>query len=180
MNDILATIEDFLLQYLPPEILGIGLMAFIGLLIGISIACYEGLKTKFSQYKVKVGDKEIKFDKRYLASGILAIVITFVTVFLVTDSGQMDGTESFTMAITIGFTEGMVTIRALNKRIDLFIARSAEKCGASKEQAQAIADAVEVIDTTESAEQKAALFTEVQIPEDRVDTPIADMKFKTL
>lgn len=189
MNDILATVEDFLLQFLPPEILGISLMAFIGLVIGIFIACYEGLGTKFKQYKVKIGDKTVKFDKRYLASGVMAIVITFITIFLVSDSEMMNGTESFVTAITIGFTEGMVTIKALNRRIDLFIARSGAKLGASKEQTEEVAKMVEVIDETPTApvitkEQQeqieASSFTEVQLPEDRVDKPVADLKFKTL
>lgn len=188
MNDILASIEEFLLQYLPSEILGISLMAFIGLTIGVFIACYEGLITKYNQYKFKIGKKEVKFDKRYLASGFMAIVITFVTIFLVSESSVMTGTESFVTAITIGFTEGMVTIKALNRRIDLFIARSAEKMGASKEQAEQIADMVEVVDLTPAEAPKkqtvevdeASAFTEVALPEDRVDRPVSDIKFKTL
>lgn len=140
-------IIDNICGFFPDEILGLPKMAFFGLLIGIIIACYEGIYKKFDKYKtIKVKDKELVFDKKYLLSGIIAIVVTFVTVYLVMDGGMINNTTTFAMALTIGFTEGGLTIKYLNTRIDLFIEKSMKKLGASESEAKEVAKAIEFVD----------------------------------
>ena len=147
-------IYDTILGFFPDEILGIPKLAFFGLLIGIIIACYEGIGTKYKDYKLKVKDKELCFDKKYIGSGIVAIIVTFLTVMAVMDSGILTGVTSFATAFAIGLAEGGQTIKYLNKRIDLYIKKSAEKVGASEKQAEQIAQAVEFVEIDEPKEPK--------------------------
>ena len=146
INDIWASI--------PEEILGIPKCAFLGLLIGIIVACYEGIFTKFKDYRLKVNDKEMAFDKKYIMSGFVAIIVTFLTVLAVMEAGVLVGVTAFGTAFAIGLAEGGQTIKFLNKRIDLYIKKCALKVGATEEQAEEIADAVEFIEVEEPKEPK--------------------------
>ena len=149
-------IYDTVLGFFPDEILGIPKLAFFGLLIGIIIACYEGIGTKFKDYRldIKHKDEHIVFDKKYIGSGIVAIIVTFLTVMAVMDSGILTGVTSFATAFAIGLAEGGTTIRYLNKRIDLYLKKTAVKVGATEEQAEEIAKAVEFVEIKEPKEPK--------------------------
>lgn len=139
---------------IPDTLLGLPKVAFFGLLIGILIACYEGIFTKFKDYVLKVKDKDVRFSKKYLMSGFVAILVTFLTVDAVMESGILTGVTSFATAFAIGLAEGGQTIRFLNKRIDVYIKKSAVKMGATEEQAKAVANAVEFVEVEEPKEPK--------------------------
>lgn len=152
---------DNIMGFFPDEILGLPKMAFFGLLIGILIACNEGIFKKYNKYKMKVGDKEITFNKKYLMSGIVAIAVTFVTVYLVMDGGLINDSTTFAMALTIGFTEGGLTIKYLNTRLDMLIEKQAKKGGATEEQAEEIAKAVEFVEVKQEATSINTSFEEL-------------------
>ena len=140
-------IANDILGFFPDEILGLPKMAFFGLLLGISVACYEGIYKKFDKYKtIKVKDKELAFNKKYLLSGIIAIAVTFITVYLVMDSGILTGVTSFAVAFAIGMAEGGQTIKYLNTRLDIFSEKSMKKLGATEDEAKEIAKAVEFVE----------------------------------
>ncbi len=141
---------------IPDTLLGLPKVAFFGLLIGIAIACYEGIFTKFKDYRldIKHRDEVITFSKKYLVSGFVAVIVTFLTVDAVMESGILAGVTSFATAFAIGLAEGGQTIKFLNKRIDVYIKKSAVKMGATEEQAKAVADAVEFVEVDEPQEPK--------------------------
>lgn len=141
---------------IPEEILGIPKSAFFGLLVGILIACKEGIFTKFKDYRldIKHKDEVITFSKKYLMSGIVAIVVTFLTVMAVMEAGILVGVTAFGTAFAIGLAEGGQTIKYLNKRIDVYLKKSAMKVGATEEQAEEIAQAVEFVEVEEPKEPK--------------------------
>lgn len=147
-------VYDTVMGFFPDTILGLPKLAFFGLLIGIIIACYEGIGTKFKDYRLKINDKELAFDKKYIISGFVAIIVTFLTVLAVMESGILVGVTSFATAFAIGLAEGGQTIKYLNKRIDLYIKKCANKIGISDEKAEKIADAVEVVEVEQPDEPK--------------------------
>ena len=148
INDVWASV--------PEEILGIPKCAFLGLLIGIIVACYEGIFTKFKDYRldIKHKDEVITFSKKYLMSGVVAIIVTFLTVMAVTETGLLVDVTAFGTAFAIGLAEGGQTIKYLNKRIDVYIKKSAMKVGATEEQAEEIAQTVEFVEVEEPKEPK--------------------------
>ena len=141
---------------IPEEILGIPKCAFFGLLCGIIIACKEGIFTKFKDYRldIKHKDEVITFSKKYLISGFVAIIVTFLTVMAVMEAGILVGVTAFGTAFAIGLAEGGQTIKFLNKRIDLYIKKCALKVGADEKTAEKVADAVEFIEVDEPKEPK--------------------------
>lgn len=141
---------------IPDVIIGLPKCAFFGLLIGIFVACYEGIFTKFKDYRldIKHKDEVIVFSKKYLMSGVVAIIVTFLTVMAVTEANILDATATFGMAFALGLAEGGQTIKFFNKRIDLYIKKCALKMGADEKTAEKIADAVEFVEITEPKEPK--------------------------
>ncbi len=149
-------------EFIPDAVFGIPVLPLIGLVLGIVLAVNEATRTKFKDValKVKAGGEEIIFDSRYLISAILGIVVVMLTVISVKDAGILnavpnDVTGLFT-ALMAGFTEGWAVIKMLNKRIDLYIKKKAMECGASEEQAQKIAEAVEFVEVEEKDEPKVS------------------------
>ena len=149
-------------EFIPDAVFGIPVLPLIGLVLGIVLAVNEATRTKFKDValKVKAGGEEIIFDSRYLISAILGIVVVMLTVISVKDAGILnavpnDATGLFT-ALMAGFTEGWAVIKMLNKRIDLYIKKKAMECGASEEQAQKIAEAVEFVEVEEKDEPKVS------------------------
>ena len=145
---------------IPDEIIGIPKCAFFGLLIGIIIACKEGIFTKFNDtaLKIKINENEtIIFNKTYIVSGLIAGIVTFLTVMAVMETGMLEGVTAFGTAFAIGLAEGGQTIKYLNKRIDLHIKKCAVKVGATDEQAEKLADAVEFVEVDEPKEPKKPL-----------------------
>lgn len=155
MFDNIPIISDIWAS-IPDTIIGLPKCAFFGLLIGIFVACYEGIFTKFKDYRldIKHRDEVIVFSKKYLMSGIVAIIVTFLTVLAVTEANLLGATATFGMAFAIGLAEGGQTIKYLNKRIDLYIKKCAIKVGTSEEQAEKIADAVEFVEIEEPKDPK--------------------------
>ena len=149
-------VYDNILGFFPDEILGLPKLAFFGLLFGILIACYEGIFTKFKDYRldIKHKDEVIVFSKKYLVSGIVAIIVTFLTVMAVMDAGILTGVTSFATAFAIGLAEGGQTIKYLNKRIDVYIKKCAMKVGVDEKTADKIAEAVEFVEIEEPKEPK--------------------------
>ena len=147
---------DNIMGFFPDEILGLPKVAFFGLLIGIIIACYEGIFTKFKDYRldIKHRDEVIVFSKKYLMSGLVAIIVTFLTVLAVTESGILVGVTAFGTAFAIGLAEGGQTIKYLNKRIDLYLKKCALKMGASEEEAEKVAEAVEIVEVEKKNDPK--------------------------
>lgn len=147
---------DNIMGFFPDEILGLPKVAFFGLLIGIIIACYEGIFTKFKDYRldIKHRDEHIVFDKKYIVSGLVAVLVTFLTVDAVMSAGLLTGVTSFATAFAIGLAEGGQTIKYLNKRIDLYLKKQAKKLGASEEEAEKVAEAVEVVEVEKKNDPK--------------------------
>lgn len=146
----MSDIDTFISSILPPEFLGVPTSAFIGLVLGVLIACYFGINLKFSKYKLDIGDKELKFDNRYIASAVVALLVVFVTVYLVMGGNEANSVKSFGSAAVLGFTEGMITIQAFNRQLDVVIKKIGMKMGLTEEEANKVADSVNVVDISGS------------------------------
>ena len=146
---------------IPEEICGVPTLPLVGLIIGILIAVCEATRTKYLDYslKLKLKGEEITFDNVYLIPAVTGIVIVVLTVISVKEAGIVTSSvpndiSGFVAVMMAGFTEGWAVIRTLNKRLDLFLKKKAVKCGATEEQAQEIADAVEFVEISEQPKQE--------------------------
>lgn len=138
---------DFIWSFsCPTEILGLPFLAFVGLFVGTVLACYEGLRTKFRVVKLKIGNESITFDKKYLVSAVVVVMVVGLTVFSIVEIGLADffpnTVYGFLIGVVLGFCEGMTTVRTINQRIDLVLKKAGAKVGMDITTQQKLADAV--------------------------------------
>ena len=156
-----------MLDFIPLEILGIPTLPFIGIVLGVIIAINEATRTKYKDValKVKANGEEIVFDSKYLISAILGVLVVVLTVASIKDSNVLNAVPNdmtgLITALMAGFTEGWAVIKMFNKRGDLYIKKKAMDYGATEEQAQAIADAVEFVEVEEKKDSPSVSFDEL-------------------
>lgn len=154
-------------EFIPDAIFGIPTLPFIGVIIGIVVAVNEAMRTKFRKtvLKLETNGETIVFDNRYLLTAVVGVCVVLFTVAGVKDSGLLNPVPNTVMGLVVagmcGFTEGWAVIRALNTRLDVFLKERAKQAGATDEQAQAIADAVEFVEVEEKKEEPKISFEEL-------------------
>lgn len=155
---------------IPEAVFGIPLLPLIGVIIGISFAVNEAIRTKYRKValKVEANGQTLVFDNKYIINAVIGIVVVIITVAGIKDAGLLNpvpnNATGFIVALMAGFTEGWAVIRALNTRLDVLIKDRAKKVGATDEQAEAIADAVQFVEIDESPkpeEKKEVSFEEL-------------------
>ena len=154
-------------EFIPDTVFGLPIFPLIGLVIGILFAVNEAVRTKFRKavLKVEACGQTIVFDNRYIVTAIAGVIVVIFTVISVKDAGLLNPVPNTVMgmitAMMCGFVEGWAVIRVLNTRLDIFIKEKALKGGATEEQAQAIADAVQFVEVDAEDEKKEISFEEL-------------------
>lgn len=154
-------------EFIPDAIFGIPFLPLIGLVFGIALAVNEAMRTKFRKtvLKLEANGQTIEFDNKYLVTTLVGVCVVVFTVISVKDSGLLNPVPNnvmgFVVACMCGFTEGWAVIRVLNTRLDVFLKERAKEAGATDEQAQAIADAVEFVEVEEKKEEPKISFEEL-------------------
>lgn len=153
---------------IPTEVFGFPFWGFVGLVVGTLLACYEGVGTKFKVVKLKVGNENIVFDKKYLASVVVVILVVGLTVFSVVEIGLSkfvpNSAYGFLIGMVLGFCEGITTVKTMNTRIDLFLKKASAKAGASLIEQERLAKAIDFEDITEVPNSKAEVkFEDVNL-----------------
>ena len=154
-------------EFIPETVFGLPIFPLIGLVIGILFAVNEAVRTKFRKavLKVEACGQTIVFDNRYIITAIAGVCVVILTVISVKDAGLLNPVPNTIVglitAMMCGFVEGWAVIRVLNTRLDIFIKEKAMKSGATEEQAQAIADAVQFVEVDSEEEKKEISFEEL-------------------
>lgn len=150
---------------IPAEVFGLPFWAFIGLVVGTLLASYESLRTKFRIVKLKVGNESITFDKRYLASAVVVVLVVGLTISSIVEIGLSEYFPNdiwgFINGMILGFCEGMATVKTMNQRIDLLLKKASAKAGADAIAQQKLADAVSFEDITETPSKSTVKFEEI-------------------
>lgn len=151
---------------IPTEVFGLPFWAFIGLIVGTLLASYEGLRTKYRIVKLKVGNESITFDKKYLISAVVVVLVVGLTIFSIVEIGLSEYIPNdiwgFIIGMVLGFCEGMTTVKTMNQRIDLLLKKASAKAGADAIAQQKLADAVSFEDITEVPNSKSTVkFEEI-------------------